>query len=399
MLLGALYKMKKKWFYATETIVLLLYIVFSTLTYIGQITFSHIYIVNTVVDIIASIFAMLVINRYIDIYTSKADKVLSFIFVVIIMLRTMQKESFAGLILGVIILITLIYRKNKIELVKKTMDIFLWSIVTIEIVSLIYEFKIIDILNEIDSWATSRWIDLVFVVVIGLYVGCKKLESYIVKFIPAAFVLFGIIGVVILLSDIYTVGMCMELSAKQLQNGMQISVYDAENRDRAIAVEYNNIEMSTNPDSNNNTLTLEKVDEDGYWKIKSNYGNVLDVESALFENGNGVCVWEENGGTNQLWKIEDVDAENGIVRIVSYDSEYAMSYNSSTNEMIITNDEIDTNQHFYIKGDVVQKRSIIESALYNGYTKACVMYCAALIILILLILTSYTFFRKIGRYN
>lgn len=362
----------------------ILYTVFAVMAYLNIVFREYGYVFNLVLDIIITIFTTLIIIQYLKDDANKWNKVLAFIYVILCATRTVQKESFVGLLLFIILFFILLVKRKTIKSFRSVLGLILLAVTTFEIISLVDAFAIIEFNKEIDLWVTTKWIDLLFVIALAFWMGSVKLHSFIVRIIPIAFILFEVIGCVILMADIYNDGICMEMNSSLLEDGMQISLFEANNKENAVAVEYTNIGMKNNPQLENQTITLEKTGEEGYWKLKSSYQNFIDIESAKFEDKNGVCVWQDNGGINQMWKFEDVDAENGIVRVASYMDDFALSYDSSTNGMIITSDRSDNNQYFYLKGHVHKNRPIIQGALYNSYTKMCSCFIIGLCFSLLL---------------
>jgi hypothetical protein len=242
---------------------------------------------------------------------------------------TVMYDSLIGIVMLAVGALYLLRNAGCLSELSKVMQFALVSVIIMECVYVIYATGYLPIESVLIEQLSGKWLHPVLLIcIIVYYFADEKKQLQGNRITP----LIKICSMVIIMGCIIsvTVAVCYwrnasSVRADQLADGAQV-ILILEDKSGTLACTDTQIFLEKYKGNDEQVFTIQASDVEGYYKITASNGKVLDVNGTLFEEGNTVIAWDENGVTGQLWKLID---NGGCFIIESYDPQYVLDVDSN----------------------------------------------------------------------
>ena len=390
---------EKLWFVIIEIIIALAYAISVYFKATNAIYRNNFWVFNLVISMIMILFACIAVDYYVRNSGNRVYQIVAIMYSVIICIDTCLNDALVGMALIGILLLNL---ARKVENVYNSVaKLFLSVAIALEAVSLFALAELIQNDAMMLQNVKDIWVDVVFVIAFIFYIVSEKEKLTKARF-TRIFVLIGaiIIEIACIIVGVYgaylrNTSYC--ITAEQVKEGTTVYITNADLNGMALTCNENEIIMSKLSNSDNQVFKFEKAEEDGYWHIVADNLFVLDVSYVLFEEGNTVIAWEENGVEGQHWQVEDLG--NNVVSIVSNNPMFRLTWgdyteddDSVTQRTLITAKQGDRNSCFFMKNAETVKTPFV-GWIVNG-NRFVVILAYIVIMVLITIATGVVIFKK-----
>lgn len=348
----------KLWFVITEIVVAVVY----ALSIYFRITSADFringYVWILIIDFIAAIFSFFVIGKFANKKGDNESRFIAYIYACMIAIDTCFNDSLVGVLFIAILLFYLVKSDDTNNGYNAISQLFLASVIGAEIVSVLSLLDIVKPDSIMAKSVESFWIDIVLMLAVIFQVGTEKkkqINGKCVKIIVhICVIIIDLVCVAALIIGAYLRINKYCVTADEVKDGTTVYFVDANDGGTALSSIDNTITVSPLTNDENQLFTFEKAEVDGYWHIVTADSLVFDVTHVLFEEGNSVIAWEENGVDGQHWTVEDVG--DNVVQLYSYNPEYLLTWGDYIEEdgslsvrTLLTSDSGDCNRNFFLK--------------------------------------------------
>lgn len=311
------------------------------------------YIISLIINIICCFVGSIVLYKIFDNRNDKENWFFVCLYTILFAIDTCLNDSLVGLVfIGVLLvfLITELYKGFGYHLTVKIFLVFVIGMETVSIIGLTGFAKSDSIMLQSIQ---NLWIDIVLIATIVILIITEKsdFESDTIKhtkhqIIPIVCIFVDVICVIGLLLALYHRITSFAVVADDVKNESTVYIETASEIGKTIDLENNSLLVNQLSNSRTQKFTFEKAEENGYWHIRTSDKNVFDVMNVIFEEGNSVISWEENGVEGQLWSV--VDKGTNLVSFVSYDENYLLTWDDEKG-VYLTKNGVDDHTLFFLK--------------------------------------------------